>query len=166
MAKSKMNIEYYKSPIGRLEIIVDCENIIGVFLEGQKYYRDLIKEKKIYKNIPSHDIAREWLDKYFNGDNPKIDNLPLKLIGTPFRIKVWESLLKIPYGKTASYSEIAREIGHEKAMRAVGGAVAHNPLLIIVPCHRVVGADGKLGGFSAGIENKIKLLKHEGVNLC
>ncbi len=108
--------------------------------------------------------ARMWLDRYFDKQEPSTAELPLEFLGTPFQQRVWKLLLDIPYGKLATYGEIAQRLSHDKptSSRAVGGAVGRNPLGIIVPCHRVMGANGNLTGFTGGIETKIALLQHEG----
>ena len=113
--------------------------------------------------------ARRWLDNYFGGNDPG-PTPPLHLQGSPFRLAVWEILRQIPFGKTITYGEIAREIARRQGSKtvpaqAVGGAVGHNPVSIIVPCHRVVGANGNLTGYGGGIPKKIQLLRHEGVDM-
>ena len=100
------------------------------------------------------------LDEYFSGTRKRFQ-AALQLAGTPFQVKVWQALLEIPYGKTESYGELAVRIGHPKALRAVGGALNRNPIAIIVPCHRVIGADGKLTGFAGGLDTKKYLLELE-----
>ena len=114
--------------------------------------------------------ATEWLDAYFGKMRPTIPNLPLAPAGTPFQHTVWDLLCTIPYGQTVTYGEIAREcariLGCERmSSQAVGGAVGRNPIAILIPCHRVVGATGNLPGYDGGIEHKIRLLRHEGVDL-
>lgn len=108
--------------------------------------------------------ATEQLSSYFAGELKSFD-LPLSLVGTPFQIKVWETLRTIPYGETWSYMEMALAIGNDKACRAVGGANGRNPIPVIVPCHRVVGSNGSLGGYSSGLNMKKRLLSIEGVPL-
>ncbi len=109
---------------------------------------------------PCLDRARKQLEEYLAG-NRKVFSVDLELTGTPFQKKVWAELLKIPYGQTASYKDIARRIGHQRSYRAVGGAVHNNPVAIIVPCHRVIGSDGSLTGFAGGLELKKMLLDLE-----
>ncbi len=114
--------------------------------------------------------TKKWLDEYFNGKKPEISELDLAPIGSEFAKKVWEILCEIPYGKVTTYGEIAKKMAkimHKEKMsaQAVGGAVGHNPISIIIPCHRVVGANGSLTGYAGGIDKKIYLLKHEQVNM-
>ena len=150
----------YPSPVGELTVASDGENIIGLWLEGQKYFAATINEDAIEKELPIFDEARHWLDIYFAGREP--DFLPpLAPRGSEFRRAVWEELLRIPYGETVSYGEIARRLGGKTSARAVGGAVGHNPISIIIPCHRVVGAKGNLTGYAGGVDKKVKLLEIE-----
>ena len=114
--------------------------------------------------------TKKWLDEYFNGKKPEITELDLAPIGSEFAKNVWEILCEIPYGKVTTYGEIAKKMAkimHKEKMsaQAVGGAVGHNPISIIIPCHRVVGANGSLTGYAGGIDKKIYLLKHEQVNM-
>lgn len=162
---------YYNSPIGRILLVSDGDSLIGLWLEGQKYFlgefKSEIREKRDLKILKQ---TCKWLDDYFLGKNPKIEDLSLEPRGSLFRKKVWDILCKIPYGKTITYGEIAKEIAKQEnkekiSAQAVGGAVAHNPISIIIPCHRVIGANGNLTGYAGGIDKKIKLLKHEGVNV-
>jgi methylated-DNA-[protein]-cysteine S-methyltransferase len=111
---------------------------------------------------PPFEAAREQLDAYFAGDLEQFD-LPLALHGTEFQLRVWEQLAKIPFGETISYSELARRLGDPKLVRAVGLANGRNPVSIIIPCHRVIGADGSLVGYGGGLERKKWLLEHEEV---
>lgn len=161
----------YTSPIGTITIASDGTNIIGLWLEGQKYFADTIKEQMHENNNLSVFIkAKEWLDRYFTGKKPDITELPLAPAGNSFRQAIWEILCKIPYGKTMTYGEIARIIAKQNnkstmSAQAIGGAVGHNPISIIIPCHRVVGSNGNLTGYAGGLHNKIKLLEHEGAAL-
>ena len=151
-----MNKEYYISPIGNLEITFTESALCGI-----KICDNGTKSSSINNNI----IFREtvlWLDTYFSGKNPDFTP-PLKIIGTEFQKNVWRELLKIEFGHSATYGEIARRTNCKSA-QAVGQAVSKNPLLIIVPCHRILASGGKIGGFSAGIENKIKLLENEKIS--
>ena len=149
----------YSSPLGDMLIASDGEAICGVWFYGQKYFPrddfivndDLLVFRKVKK----------WFDDYFNGLNPEID-FKLNLEGSKFRLKVWRILCEIPYGETLTYGEIALRISKTMSAQAVGGAVGHNPIAVLIPCHRVLGADGKLTGYTAGIERKIELLKLEG----
>ena len=158
----------YKSPLGVLTIARDGENITGVWLEGQKYFCATVSEPLLEKrDLPVFLRTADWFDRYFAGKEPLIKELPLAPQGNEFRQSVWKILCEIPYGETVTYGEIARKIAllsGRKTMsaQAVGGAVGHNPISIIIPCHRVVGSNGSLTGYAGGIEAKIKLLKHEG----
>lgn len=163
----------YSSPIGILSIASDDkENLAGLWLEGQKYFEQTIKKTNILVNndLEIFYKTKLWLDKYFLGEKPKITELSLKPAGSEFRQRVWQILCEIPYGKVYTYGEIASIIAKEKGLnrmsaQAIGGAVGHNPISIIIPCHRVVGSNGNLTGYAGGIEAKIKLLKHEGVDI-
>lgn len=162
----------YQSSIGDIFLVSDEENIVGLWIGKQKYM-----EKTMPSNIIENDDitvlkkARSWLDDYFSGAKPDISHLPLSPdYSTDFRKIVWEILLDIPYGELTTYGEIAKEVakrvGKEKmSAQAVGGAVGHNPISIIIPCHRVVGTNGNLTGYGGGMDIKIKLLTHEGVNM-
>lgn len=132
-----------------------------IWFYNQKYFKSTIDDELIENN--ESDIfkkAIKWLDDYFNGLNPVID-FKLNPRGSEFRIKVWKVLSEIPYGKTMTYGEIASQISPTMSAQAVGGAVGANPISIMIPCHRVIGADGKLTGYAGGIERKIELLKLE-----
>lgn len=145
--------------------------LIGLWLEGQKYYLSNIKTETKRKDDDKVLVeTRKWLDRYFNGESPSINELEINPIGSEFRKAVWKILCDIPYGKVLTYSDIAKIIAKKKGVekisaQAVGGAVGHNPISIIVPCHRVVGKDGSLTGYAGGIDRKVYLLNHEGVNL-
>jgi methylated-DNA-[protein]-cysteine S-methyltransferase len=149
----------YSSPIGEMLIASDGEAICGVWFYGQKHFpsTDNLTEDD---GLDIFRDARKWLDDYFNCLNPEI-NFKLKPDGSEFRLKVWKILSRIPYGETRTYGEIAREISPKMSAQAVGGAVGHNPIAVLIPCHRVVGTDGKLTGYAAGIDRKIELLKLE-----
>lgn len=158
-------IHYYDAPLGRLTLVSDGEALMGLWFDGQKYFDVTLCEGCEEKELPVFAQADRWLALYFSGKEP--DFLPpLAPEGTPFRKAVWEILLTIPYGKTMTYGEIAREMAKQKgvsrmAARAVGGAVGHNPISIMIPCHRVVGADGSLTGFAGGLAVKETLLRME-----
>ncbi|MCL2355066.1 MAG: methylated-DNA--[protein]-cysteine S-methyltransferase [Oscillospiraceae bacterium] len=159
---------YYKSPIGILTIASEGENLIGLWMEEQKYYGGTVTEKMIEKDdLPVFAKTKKWLDKYFVGGKPNICDLPLEPRSTEFRKMVWDLLCEIPYGELTTYGEIGKKVAKKmgkKSMsgQAVGGAVGHNPISIIIPCHRVVGSNGSLTGFAGGLEKKIKLLELEG----
>lgn len=158
---------FYKSPIGKILIVSDSTSLIGLWLEGQKHYGETLKNNTIIEEeTPILNKTKKWLDSYFLGSNPKIEDLKLNPIGSPFRKRVWEILCKIPYGKTITYGDIAKKLStqdKEMSAQAIGGAISHNQILIIIPCHRVIGAGGNLTGFAAGIDKKIRLLKLEKV---
>ncbi len=158
----------YKSPLGELTIASNADNITGVWLEGQKNFEASIKNNTILKNnnLKVFIQTKEWLNRYFNKERPEISEIPMAPTGTPFQLDVWNILCKIPYGKTVTYKEIAEVIAskyNKKSMsaQAIGGAVGHNPIAIIIPCHRVIGSNGKLTGYTGGLNNKIKLLTLE-----
>ena len=159
----------YKSKIGLLYLISDGESLIGCYLEGQKYFPNNIDNYYLNEELSILAKSKDWLEKYFNGENPSIDEIPLNYIGTEFRKKVWEVLKDISYGELVTYKHIAEKIAKAKGLetmsaQAVGGAVGHNPLLIFIPCHRVIGVDGSLTGYAAGLENKRFLLDLESDN--
>lgn len=145
-------------------IVSDGEAICGAWFYGQKHFKSTIVEK----TIPDDDLAifkqtKQWFEDYFNGLNPQID-FKLKADGSQFRQKVWKILSEIPYGETLTYGEIASRISPNMSSQAVGGAVGHNPISILIPCHRVIGRDGKLTGYAAGLDKKIELLKIENIS--
>lgn len=157
----------YKSPLGKIIIIGNSQNICGVYFEGQKYFLYKIREDLIENNdLEIFKLTKHWLDRYFKKENPKISEIPIAPIGTNFQKLIWEILCKIPYGETSNYGEIAKKaakiLNKEKiSAQAVGGAIGHNPISIIIPCHRVIGANGNLTGYAGGIDRKIKLLELE-----
>lgn len=163
--------EFYSSPVGRIALASDGNDLTGLWLEGQKYFLGTISGTPVLQDdLPVFRLAREWLDRYFAGEAPNPDCLPLAPIGGAFRQTVWSILRTIPYGSVMTYGDIAREtaarMGRESmSSQAVGGAVAHNPLSILIPCHRVVGTSGSLTGYAGGIDKKIWLLSHEGVDV-
>lgn len=162
----EMYITYYKSPIGRILIMTDETALLGLWLEGQKYYGagyDLEQAQQEETEVSQRVVA--WLDAYFKGENPPTDEIPLAPQVTEFRSKVLAVLQKISYGQTATYSDILRELqaeyGKIGSARAVGGAIGHNPISILIPCHRIVGSDGELMGYAGGLDKKAYLLKLE-----
>lgn len=178
--KDKKNIFYttdFLSPLGPMMMAADGENIVGLWLKGQKYYADTVADNDDYgdnyvkkNDLPVFDAAKDWLNCYFAGKKPAISGLPLAPAGGEFRKAVWALLCKIPYGQVTTYGKIAKEIAvrlNKKNMsaQAIGGAVGHNPIGIIIPCHRVVGSNGSLTGYAGGIDIKVWLLKHEGVDI-
>ena len=161
----------YVSPVGNLLLAERNGQLIGVWIEGQKYYCDSLRERTLdFTDTPILIQTKRWFDRYFNGERPEISELPLAPEGSDFRKTVWQTLCEIPYGKTVSYGELARRIADRLGLdrmsaQAVGGAVGHNPISIIIPCHRVVGANGNLTGYAGGIQKKLQLLALEGVNV-
>ena len=162
---------YYNSPVGKLFIASDGENIIGLCIEGQKYYLDKIEKEGILKNdLSIFNKTKKWLDRYFKQEKPEISELSLMPEGNAFRQCVWEFLCEIPYGETITYGDLAKKVAEKlkkpsMSAQAVGNAVGHNPISIIIPCHRVVGKNGSLTGYAGGIDKKIKLLEIENVNI-
>ena len=159
----------YESKIGLLYLISDGKSLIGCCLEGQKYFPNNIDNYYLNEELSILVKSKEWLERYFNGENPSIDEIPLNYTGTEFRKTVWEVLKEISYGELVTYKHIAEIIAKGKGLKtmsaqAVGGAVGHNPLLIFIPCHRVIGVDGSLTGYAAGLENKRFLLNLESDN--
>ena len=154
----------YFSPIGEMIIVSDGEAICGVWFYGQKHFLSSIDED-IAENdeLAIFDEVKEWFDDYFRGLSPEI-NFKLKPFGTDFRMKVWKILGEIPYGQTITYGEIASILSDGMSAQAVGGAVGHNPIAILIPCHRVVGADGRLTGYAGGLERKMELLRLEKID--
>ena len=153
-----MDLLLYDSPVGRLGLMGEGDHLIALTLPNQPV--PLIAERE----TPVLRETKRQLETYFAGKLRTFD-VPLRLEGKPFRARVWAQLRQIPYGQVISYGELARRIGQPGAARAVGGANHHNPIAIIVPCHRVIAAGGALGGYGGGLELKRTLLKLEGVNL-
>lgn len=159
------------SPAGLLTLASDGEYLNGLWIEGQKYFGGTIPEPMVEKNeIPVFYAARNWLERYWKGEKPSASELPLRPMGSEFRRMVWKLLCEIPYGQVTTYGAIAEKAAalmnrEHMSGQAVGGAVGHNPISIIIPCHRVVGADGSLTGYAGGIAVKKQLLELEGVNL-
>lgn len=161
----------YQSPLGLITIAADETALKGVWFEGQKYYAGSIKCEMIKNTeLPLLNLVQIRLEKYFAGENPKFNDLPLSLSGGDFRQLVWKFLCEIPYGQTVTYGLIAKKVAAEMNLKtmsaqAIGNAVGHNPISIIIPCHRVVGANGSLTGYAGGISRKQKLLEIEGVDI-
>ena len=158
-------ITHYQSPVGGILLAADETGLTGLWFDGQKYYADRLDPEHEEKDTPVLAQAKEWLTIYFSGREP-LFSPPVHMSGTPFQLSVWEILQKIPYGKTVTYGEIAKEIAERKGLsrisaQAAGGAVGHNKISIIIPCHRVVGINGSLTGYAGGIEKKVKLLTLE-----
>ena len=151
-------------------LAADGTGLRGLWFDGQKYFARSLPAERIEQDTPALAEAKRWLDIYFAGKEP--DFLPpLHPTGSAFRQSVWEILLKIPYGQTITYSDIARQLAAKRGLanmsaQAVGGAVGHNEISVIIPCHRVVGANGSLTGYAGGIDKKIKLLKLERADMA
>ena len=166
--KRKRSLEYtctYKSELGNILLAADEIGLTGLWFEGQKYFANTLPEEHISQETPILTDAKKWLDIYFSGEEPKFTP-PLHPTGSAFRQAVWQILLQIPYGQTITYGEIARQISEMQntphmSAQAVGGAVGHNEISIIIPCHRVVGTNGSLTGYAGGIDKKIALLNLE-----
>lgn len=159
----------YKSPLGDILLASDDAGLTGLWFEGQRYFALHLASDHIEKETDILMQAKKWLDIYFSGQDPDFI-LPLHVEGTSFHREVCEIMLSIPYGKTVTYGEIAQTIASRRGIRkmsarAVGGAVGHNEISIIIPCHRVVGANGNLTGYGGGISRKVRLLELEGVNM-
>ena len=152
----------YNSPLGRLLLAATGDKLVGVWFDGQPHLPDM----SAWPSAPEHPVllqTQAQLSDYFAGRRTTFD-LPLDLSsGTVFQQQVWRALLNIPTGTTYSYGALSASIGKPAAVRAVGGAIGRNPLGIVVPCHRVIGANGALTGYTGGIAHKIALLQLEGV---
>lgn len=161
-------INHYDSPLGKILLASDGRGLAGLWFEGQKYFALQLGDagcRAKTRDLPIFVEAKRWLDIYFSGKEPDF-NVPVHLEGTEFQQEVWEILCGIPYGRTTTYGEIAGKLADRRGLermsaQAVGGAVGHNPVSIMVPCHRVVGADGSLTGYAGGIDRKIALLEIE-----
>jgi len=164
---NKIVTSYYDAPMGRLLLAAREDALTGLWIEGQKYFPYAICEDRTQDD--THPVLRRtknWLDRYFAGDRPDITELKLAPSGSEFQKQVWSILCRIPYGQVTTYGAIAKELAAEKGLtsmsaQAVGGAVGRNPISIIIPCHRVVGADGSLTGYAGGLERKKQLLTLE-----
>lgn len=159
------NILHYDSPLGGILLAADESGLTGLWFDGQKYFANGLSHDQIKKSSPILSDTIRWLDIYFSGKEPDFIP-PLHLIGSDFQISVWNILLQIPYGQTTTYGEIAHRLAQQRNLsemsaQAVGGAVGHNKISVIIPCHRVVGANGSLTGYAGGIDKKIKLLTLE-----
>ncbi len=155
----------YASPLGGILLAADEIGMRGLWFDGQKYFARDLPAERIEQNTPVLMEAERWLDVYFAGKDPDFVP-PLHPVGSPFRQAVWEILLQIPYGKTVTYGDISKQLAEKTglermAAQAVGGAVGHNEISIIIPCHRVVGTNGSLTGYAGGIDKKIRLLELE-----
>ena len=156
---------------GKILLASKDNKLIGLWIDGQKYFLGNLKEEMQEKEDEIIFVkTKKWLDRYFNGEKPKISELDLAPMGNDFAKNVWKILCEIPYGEVTTYGEIAKKIAKimnkdKMSAQAIGGAVGHNPISIIIPCHRVVGSNGSLTGYAGGIDKKIKLLEHENVDM-
>ncbi len=158
-------IQHYDSPLGGILLAANETGLTGLWFEGQKFFARDLPAERVEQNTPALSEVKRWLDIYFTGKEPDFMP-PLHPIGSAFRRSVWDILLRIPYGQTTTYGEIARQLAEKQgrpriAAQAVGGAVGHNKISIIIPCHRVVGTNGSLTGYAGGIDKKVKLLEWE-----
>ena len=158
-------VQHYDSPLGGILLAADESGITGLWFDGQKYFARDLPAERVEQNTPALAEAKRWLDIYFAGGEPDFTP-PLHPIGSGFRQAVWNILLQIPYGQTTTYGEIARQLAAKQGLarmsaQAIGGAVGHNEISIIIPCHRVVGTNGSLTGYAGGIDRKVKLLELE-----
>lgn len=159
----------YQSPLGTITLACDEDAVIGLWFNGQRHHGNILPSETEGREHPLLRVAKRWLDIYFSGREP--DFLPpMRYDSTPFRKLICDIMLTIPYGQTVTYGEIAveaaRQQGAERmSAQAVGGAVGHNPISLMIPCHRVVGTGGSLTGYGGGIDRKVKLLTLEGVDM-
>lgn len=159
-----MHMEYIwmESPLGRLLLAAQKEKLAGVWMEGQRYFPPDLTAVGTEGETPVLRWARTWLERYFAGERPDAAELPLEMAGSDFQKQVWAALREIPYGETVTYGALAEQLRlGRNAARAVGSAVGRNPISIVIPCHRVVGAGGRLTGYAGGLERKRWLLEHE-----
>ena len=161
-------IHHYDSPLGGITLGSDGEHLIGLWFDGQKYFADALDGEYEEKRLPVFEQTERWLDIYFSGKDPGFTP-PLFMKTSAFRKEVWEIMLMIPFGKTMTYGQIAAQIARRRGLsqmsaQAVGGAVGHNSISLIIPCHRVVGTNGSLTGYAGGIEKKVQLLELEGAD--
>lgn len=162
--------QWYASPLGRILLAADSTALTGLWFDGEKYFARYLEKRHEEKETALLQKTKHWLDIYFNGMEPDF-SVPVYFNGTDFQNEVWKILCTIPYGQTLTYGEIAKRIAAKRGIprmsaQAVGGAVGHNEISIIVPCHRVIGANGSLTGYAGGLDKKIKLLTLEKVIDC
>ena len=158
-------IQHYDSPLGGILLAADEIGLTGLWFDGQKYFARDLPAERVEQNAHVLSEVKRWLDVYFSGQEPDFMP-PLHPIGSAFWQEVWNILLQIPYGQTTTYGDIARQLAAKRGLarmsaQAVGGAVGHNEISIIIPCHRVVGTNGSLTGYAGGIDRKVKLLEME-----
>lgn len=157
--------QHYDSPLGGILLAADEEGLTGLWFDGQKYFARTLPKEYAESETPVLREAKRWLDIYFSGREPDFTP-PLHPVGSAFQQAVWALLLEIPYGKTTTYGALARKLAEKQGLthmsaQAVGGAVGHNDISLIIPCHRVVGANGSLTGYAGGVNKKVKLLELE-----
>lgn len=160
---------HYDSPLGGILLAADEVGLTGLWFDGEKYFADTLDPEHKAQETPILREAKRWLDVYFRGQEPDFTP-PLRPIGSPFRQEVWALLLQIPYGQTTTYGALAKQLAamhglSRMSAQAVGGAVGHNEISIIIPCHRVVGTNGSLTGYAGGIDKKAKLLTLEKIRM-
>ena len=160
---------HYNSPLGGILLAADEVGLTGLWFDGEKYFADTLDPEHKAQETPILRKAKCWLDVYFRGQEPDFTP-PLHPIGSPFRQEVWALLLQIPYGQTTTYGALAKQLAamhglSRMSAQAVGGAVGHNEISIIIPCHRVVGTNGSLTGYAGGIDKKAKLLTLEKIRM-
>ena len=158
-------VQHYDSPLGGILLAADEVGLTGLWFDGQKYFARDLPAERVEQNTPVLSEAKRWLDIYFTGREPDFTP-PLHPVGSAFQQSVWDILLEIPYGQTTTYGRIARQLAAKQGLprmsaQAVGGAVGHNEISVIIPCHRVVGTNGSLTGYAGGIHKKVKLLEWE-----
>lgn len=159
-------VNQYTSPLGEILLASDGEAITGLWFLGAKYFARGLDSAARERDLPVFQSAKAWLDAYFAGREPGALP-PLRPAGTDFQRQVWDLLLQIPYGATTTYGALARRLAEGRgrvSAQAVGGAVGHNPISLLIPCHRVVGAGGSLTGYAGGVDKKLALLRLEGAD--
>lgn len=153
------------TPLGPVTVMSDGLSLMGLWFTDQKYYGSTLPKLTVISDRPIFTRVQMWLDAYFAGDQPAID-FPVRPQGTPFRQAVWQQLREIPYGTVLTYGQLATQLsgqlGHFVGGQAIGGAVGHNPISLVIPCHRVVASDGALTGYAGGLDRKRALLQLEG----
>ena len=157
--------QHYDSPLGGILLAADEEGLTGLWFDGQKYFGSTLPVETKQGDCPVFAQAKRWLDSYFAGEKPDFTP-PLHPVGSAFQQAVWALLMEIPYGETTTYGTLVRKLAEKQGLthmsaQAVGGAVGHNPISLMIPCHRVVGTNGSLTGYGGGIARKVKLLELE-----
>ncbi len=159
----------YQSPIGEILLTADEIGLTGLWFDTEKFYTDSLEKGYERKEVPVFGAAKKWLDIYFSGQKPEF--MPkLRISGSSFQLSVWKLLCQIPYGETTTYGELAKIVAKERGIsrmsaQAIGGAVGHNRISIMIPCHRIIGSNGSLTGYGGGLDKKKKLLLLEGVDI-